>query len=149
MHLPPKVQDVTIGAPRSTTPRARPPAVNHPRGRLRWGESGEREGADLAAREVEHTHGVVVGVGDEYPITGDGEATRLAEARARGLGVVQSRLAVAGDRPALGGGGIEALDLVVVRVGDQKRARMPRDAERMLESHFGRPHAVAVSELEQ
>src|SRR3989442_15847642 len=114
-------------------------------GRRRRRESGERERAHVAAHEVEHAHRVVVRVGDEHAVAGDREAARLAESGQRRLAVLLSWLTVAGDRPTLRGGGVEPLDLVVVSVGDQERARVPGNAEGMLKSHFGRPGSVAIT----
>src|SRR2546427_6640590 len=117
--------------------------------RRRWREPGERERAHVGAREVEHAHRVVVGVGDEDALARNGEATRLAETRGQGLAVEQPRLAVAGDRPTFGGGGVEPLDLVVVRVGDQQRALVPEDSEWVLKPYRRRPGSIAITELEE
>src|SRR5262245_61262460 len=60
-----------------------------------------------------------------------------------------TRDAVAERRSTLSSAGVESLDLVVVRVGDEERAVHPRHAERMLQPHGLGANAVHVAELEQ
>src|SRR5436309_13965031 len=108
MHALPKVQDVTIGEPMAPPQGRGDTPSTTGGGRLRRGESGERERADLATREVEHADGVIVGIGDEDAITGHGETTRLTESRDRGFAVHQSWLSVPGHLAALRRRGIEA-----------------------------------------